>query len=334
MKNIKYYFYFVVGLLLVACNGNKDEHSSETDTEKKPSLTIAVPDFNADSAYHFIDAQVAFGPRPNNTPAHDKVAEYLVNKLKEYTEHVETQHGTVKAYNGTPLRITNIFGQFYPERTKKILLVAHYDTRPFADQDTIDQHKPILGANDGASGVGVILEIARLISQNDPGIGVTVFFTDAEDYGAPEDDTMHNSNNTYCLGTQYWAEKLNPSEYIADYGIVLDMVGAKDARFLEEANSLRASKDFVYRVWSTAYRLGYYNNFIMNQTQYGVIDDHVYITQLAGIPTIDIIDYDPTRKKGFGDYWHTHQDDMSIIDKGTLKAVGQTVLTVLFEMNK
>jgi hypothetical protein len=316
-------------LILAGCNDpQQDNNNNNNTTVSKPA--VAAPDFNADSAYHYVEQQVAFGPRVPNTTAHDKAGEWLIKKMKQYAEEVEVQHGQVTTYDGKKLNITNIFGYINPKATRKILLCAHWDSRPWADQDSVDIRKPIDGANDGASGVGVLIEMARVMKGKDPNTGVVIFLTDAEDYGKPDFDSAHEDHDSYCLGTQYWARNLDKNKYVADYGIVLDMVGAGDARFLQEANSLAAAKDFVYKVWSTAYSLGYSNYFIMQQSSWGVIDDHVYISQLGGVPSIDIVDYDASRPKGFAWYWHTHGDDMKVIDRRTLKAVGHTLLTLIY----
>jgi hypothetical protein len=317
-----------LALLMAACHGNQPENNDQNAAPAKP--IVQAPQFNADTAYRLIEEQVAFGPRVPNTPAHEKAAQYIINKLKQYVKDVEVQKGEVTTYDGKKLAITNIFGYINPKASRRLLLCSHWDSRPFADQDSVDKTKPILAANDAGSGVAIMLEMARQMQQKDPNTGVILFFTDAEDYGAPDYDTLHKDHDSYCLGTQFWAKSLDKNKYYADNGIVLDMVGAKGARFLQEANSLAAAKDFVYKVWSTAYSLGYSNYFIMEQSTWGVIDDHVYISQLGGIPTIDIVDYDASRPKGFAWYWHTHSDDMRVIDKSTLKAVGQTLLTLIY----
>ncbi|MDB5262904.1 MAG: Glutamine cyclotransferase, partial [Adhaeribacter sp.] len=203
----------------------------------------------------------------------------------------------------------------------------HWDTRPFADKDTLNPTKPSDGANDGASGVGVLLELARILNtaRNNPGIGVDFIFFDGEDYG----NANGGAEETWCLGSQYWAKNKHQNGYNANFGILLDMVGAKGAKFAQEAYSKQYAPQVVNNVWKTASQLGFSDYFIYADNG-GITDDHVFMTQ-GGVPSIDIIDYDPTSPDGtFGKYHHRHSDNMSIIDKNTLKAVGQTVLQVIY----
>ena len=175
-----------------------------------------------------------------------------------------------------------------------------------------------------------MLEIARLLSKNEPKIGVDIIFLDAEDYGQPQNSTYPQQEDTWALGTQYWAKNPHKPGYYAKYGILLDMVGAKGANFLHEGYSMKYAPDVVRKVWATAQRLGYASFFIDKESS-TVTDDHYYVNTISGIPTIDIIHYDNTSGTGFFPYWHTHNDNMDNISKETLKAVGQTLLTVVFE---
>ena len=214
------------------------------------------------------------------------------------------------------------------------MLFAHWDTRPFADQDIKDRGQAIDGANDGGSGVGVLLEVARQLQIKKPDIGVDIFFFDAEDYGQPADDMRRRMAGTWCLGSQYWANNPHIPNYNADFGILLDMVGARNAIFTREAWSMGFAPQIVNKVWGIANALGYGNHFNYQQTTHVGEDDHVYINKIAGIPSIDIIQYDPTTGN-FAPHWHTHEDNMAIIDKRTLQAVGETVLaTVINEVNQ
>jgi Zn-dependent M28 family amino/carboxypeptidase len=310
--------------LLISCSGNKN-NSDNTDSTKVVS-NVNIPDFNADSAYSYVDKQVAFGSRVPNTAAHEKCAEYLVSKLESYSKNVIVQSTKVKAFNGKVLNIKNIIASYSPETSNRIFICAHWDSRPFADQDEDEENynKPIPGANDGASGVGVIIELARLFSKNPPPIGIDLILFDAEDYGDSE------TEDSYCLGSQYWSKNPHVKEYYAKYGILLDMVGAKDATFTMEEVSMKYAPDIMRKVWDIAVRAGYSDFFLYSKTS-GVTDDHLYINELANIPTIDIIHRDSSTPTGFYKFWHTMDDDMAGIDKNTLKAVGQTLLTVIFE---
>mgnify|MGYP001627235470 CR=1 FL=1 len=330
------YIYLVASLLFLGANCTSDSPKQDDDsgkaTDQPKAETISMPDFSADSAYHFVEKQVSFGPRVPGTKTHAQCADYLFNKFKSYTPDVEMQQGSMPAYDGKPMPIKNIIAKFGPEGTNRVLLCAHWDTRAWADQDKdISKHKtPVLGANDGGSGVGVLLEIARQLSIKAPNVGVTILLVDAEDQGTPEFvQNPVNGQNSYCLGTQYWAKNLDKTKYTADYGIVLDMVGGRFARFLQEEISVRYAGNIVHKVWTRAARLGFSTYFIFNQTS-AITDDHFYINTMAQIPCIDIIDYDGSREKGFGHFWHTEKDNMEIIDRNTLDAVGKTVLSIIY----
>ena len=321
---------------LFSCEEETNTNTPLQTEEETVETRITPPPFNADSALLFTQQQVDFGPRVPNSEAHAKCAEFLVNKLTRYGAEVIVQEADAKAFNGATLHMKNIIGQFSPEKTKRILLCAHWDTRPFADkdQDKTQQGNPIDGANDGASGVGVLLEIARAFQQKSPNYGVDIIFFDAEDYGAL-DFTMGNFQDyrstelTWCLGSQHWGKNPHKPNYTAKYGILLDMVGAKNAIFPKEGYSLQYASKLVNYVWNRAEDLGYGNYFQKRVMQGALTDDHVFINKYAGIPTIDIIHYN-LENNGFGYFHHTHQDNMDVIDPNTLKAVGDVVLDVVY----
>ena len=212
------------------------------------------------------------------------------------------------------------------------MLCAHWDSRPYADYDADEKKhkKPIDGANDGASGVGVLLEIARQIQKEAPALGIDIIFFDAEDYGTPIWHTGPTKAHDWCLGSQYWSRTPHVKDYYARYGILLDMVGGKGGTFYYEPYSYRTARKEVKKIWKKAHELGYGNYFIMEEGS-EVTDDHVYVNQLARIPCVDIINYDPTcENSSFGPTWHTVNDNISNIDRNTLKAVGQTVMDVIY----
>lgn len=315
-------------MLLAACGGS-EKNNEQTSSNGQQAILPEV-NFSADSAYAYIEKQVKFGPRVPNTSSHRRTAKWLTQTLQRFADTVQVQKGEVKAYNGKTLFIRNIRASFNPELNKRVLLCAHWDTRPFADQDTARKDEPIPGANDGGSGTGVLLEIARQLNQKNPGIGVEIVLFDAEDYGAPESKQKRGKDNKFCLGSKYWAERIDENQYFAEYGILLDMVGAKNATFMREGYSLEHAPQVVDKIWSNASRLGHDRYFSYQKTK-PVMDDHVNIIRKAGIPTANIIDYSNDRTNGFGDYWHTHRDDMDLISRKTLQAVGETVLTVLYQ---
>ncbi len=303
---------------------------TKTETTK-PKANYAVPQFNADSAYYFIQKQVDFGPRVPNTPEHVACGNWLVNQFKSYGLQVTTQEASLEAFDGTLLRSKNIIAKYKPERRRRIMYSAHWDTRPFSDQDAdkSNYNKPILGANDGGSGVGVILEIARLIAQDDVPLGVDFVLFDSEDYGQPEDSPLPQKQNSYCLGSQYWSNSVKGKPNLPMYGILFDMVGAPNAIFTKEGTSINYAPHIVKKVWNKAAELGY-SGFFKNQRTKAVIDDHYYVNPITNIPTIDIIEYDASANSKFNKHWHTQKDDMDNINKTTLKAVGQTILAVYY----
>lgn len=307
---------------LFACMKSASKNSTAT--------TMAGVEFSADSAYHFVQQQVDFGARVPNSAAHAACALYLAETLTRFGAEVTVQKASLTAFDGTLLHAQNIIGSYRPELTKRILLCAHWDSRPWADHDlnSANHRTPVMGANDGASGVGVLLEIARQLQQQPPSVGVDILFFDAEDYGIPEFYNGAYREDTWCLGSQYWAKHPHVVGYRADYGILLDMVGAPDATFPMEAISAQYAPQVVQKVWSTAASLGFGHLFV-NQKGAPITDDHLYVNLLAQIPCIDIIDYNPRNRNGFFSAWHTVEDDMRHISKNTLFAVGKTVLTVL-----
>lgn len=317
--------YSLISLLLFsACQGKKKNNSTQRDNAPQTRI-----EFSADSAYRYIAEQVAFGPRIPDSKAHEDCGNYLVNKMKSFGAEVQEQKADIRAWDGKTLPMRNIIASFQPENAQRILLFAHWDCRPWSDMEETKnlQMKAVLGANDGASGVGVLMEVARQLgkAQTLP-VGVDIIFFDLEDYGVP--DWEKDVKDSWCLGSQYWAKHPHKAGYTANYGILLDMVGTRNACFMWEYISKRYAPDVVQKVWNKAQELGYGQFFI--QADGGILtDDHLYINTLAGIPSIDIIDFDNDRG-GFFEGWHTQHDDMSNIDKLTLQAVGNTLMHIIY----
>lgn len=328
MKNIISLIVVIVVFCFMTCAcGNNTTKNTSVQSYQKVS-----PDFNADSAYAFIDKQVSFGPRVPNSQQHITCGDYLVSELKRFGADVQEQNAILTAYNGTKLKSRNIIGSYGLDKKDRVLLFAHWDTRPYADHDSNpdNHHTPILGANDAGSGVGVLLEVARIIQSQSPEIGVDIIFFDAEDYGPPTFMENQPAGDWWCLGSQYWSKNPHVANYKAKYGILLDMVGAADATFYKEHYSKLYAGSVIEKVWSTARQLGYGKYFI-DKNGGGVTDDHVPVNEIMRIPSIDIIDYKLGADTGFVPHWHTMKDNMDVIDKGTLKAVGQTVLEVIYK---
>ncbi len=318
-------------MVLTACSGGGN---SQATTKQEPAITVTLPQFDADSAYNFVKAQVDFGPRVPNSDEHRRCGDYLVEKLKGYGANVVTQEAELKAYDGTKLQARNIIGEFQPENKKRIMLCAHWDSRPWADSDPdATKHRtPILGANDGASGVGVLLEVARLLSQSPTNVGIDIIFFDAEDYGThnADDNPMRTTmDHSWALGSQYWSRRPHKRGYNARYGILLDLVGAPGSTFYQDGISVAYASNIVDKVWNMAHKIGHGSYFIKEKGGY-VTDDHYYVNEFLGLPCIDIINYDEESENGFGIYHHTVKDDMEWIDRESLKAVGETVIAVIY----
>ena len=322
----KYIFlsFLLVAALFSSCKSNKQT------TEEV--LQPVGPAFVADSAMAYCKAQCDFGPRTMNSKAHDLCEEWIVNKFKGFGLEVETQKADLTGWDGTKLHSTNITAHFNPHAQRRILICAHWDSRPWADNDpdSTNWHKPVLAANDGASGVGVMLELARIL-QNDTtlAIGVDLVCFDAEDYGTPQwAEKREDSESTWALGAQYWAKNL-PENYEPQFGILLDMVGGQGAKFYQEQFSLRYAASIVDKVWSAARHAGF-SSLFTNEVGGGITDDHIPVNE-AGIPTVDVIPFYPDcDQSSFGPTWHTVNDDMEHLDINTLKAVGQTLVQVIY----
>jgi hypothetical protein len=330
---VKYFksavFISVTCLLLTACGDSKSDdgqkNSVAADTARVK--TANVPVFNEDSAYAYVASQVAFGPRLPGSEAQLKCAGWMESKLKAACDTVYKQDVQVTGGDGNSLRCINLIGVINPNATKRILFLTHWDSRPWADQDTKDKDKPIIAADDGGSGVGVLLEVAQALKAHGlpSSIGIDILFTDVEDYGRSE-----WGENSYCLGTQYWAHHPHIPGYKANFGVLLDMVGARGAQFPMEGFSTQYAGDVQQKVWQAASDAGYSSYFpFVNSVE--ITDDHVPVNKIIGIKTIDIINLTPDNDHPFAAHWHTHTDVMSIIDKSTLKAVGQTLLQTIYE---
>jgi len=318
---------FIPILMVSSCKTKKEDSSADSASSEK---AMAKPDFSSDSAYLFTQQQVDFGARVPGTPAQQKCAAYFEQKLRAYGASVVVQKTNVVVYNGKSVPCINVIASYNPEVKRRLMICTHWDARPFADQDDSAVAKPIIAADDGASGSAILLEIARQLQKKSPEIGVDLVFLDVEDYGQPEYELNQKQGDFYCLGTQYWCRNPHVPNYKAENGILLDMVGAKGATFTYEGVSMQYAPEFMKQVWRNAELLGY-GNFFQKELTDQIIDDHYYINQMAKIPTIDIISRTYTTRSGFPKHWHTHEDNMNIIDKLTLQAVGETVLATIYD---
>jgi hypothetical protein len=321
---------FVVFLFIGNCKRNTEnkDHTTKSDSMGKIQLKQA-PQFNADSAYAFTIKQIAFGPRIPGSKEHKACGDWLEKQMRYFADTVFVQNGSVKIYNGSQVPMRNIIAAFNPKSAKHILLFAHWDTRPYADQDKQNNKARFDGADDGAASTAILVEIARVLASQKPDVGVDIALFDVEDYGAHKEDKMHDEKDTYALGTQYWCKNPHIKNYHAYYGVLLDMCSAYGAQLKLEGHSMQFAPSVAQTVWNTASSLGYGNLFINERVQ-AIIDDHYYVNKIAGIPSIDIIWLDTNSPTGFAPHWHTMNDNIKIIDKTNMKAVGQTILTVLF----
>lgn len=325
--------YSIYALLLLCVSCAKQQQSST------PDVRCA---FSADSAYTYIAQQLAFGARVPGSEAHEACGDWLVSELARHGAQVKSQHGTMTNYAGKPQAIRNIVAILEGNTPYAILLCAHWDCRPWSDEEELYENRfePVMGANDGASGVGTILEMVRQLAlrkaKGEFIPTVQVVFFDCEDMGTPAHFTGPQRDHTWCLGSQYWAQEykhstLNTqlSTLNCQYGILLDMVGDPSATFPREYYSMQYAGSYVERLWREASRLGYGRYFVQQATYYPITDDHYYVNTIAGIPCVDIIDYKMNTETGFAEWWHTQHDDIQNINKQTLQAVGETVLTTI-----
>lgn len=305
---------------LAGCSGGR-EQDHPPGAAPKVRTTVTVPAFDGANAFRYLTDQVNFGPRVSGTKAHDLCRDYLVSEMQKSAEAVNLQPFTIKGYDGASIHYSNIISSFNLKATTRILLLAHWDSRPWADEEADSSlwSKPVPGANDGASGVAVLLEMARHLKASPPSVGVDILFTDGEDYG------RHNDRAGFLHGARHFASNLPPG-YRPVFGILLDMVGDASLVLPREQHSIDFAPDVVDLVWKTAGRLGYAQ--FVDAAQGRVTDDHLPLNA-AGIRTIDIIDFDYPDESNR--YWHTLEDTPDKCSPESLEAVGTVVMTVVYE---
>ena len=314
-----------LGILCIACGEQTSHQASLRKTEnaetvRETSLKTSIPQFSGESAFTYLVKQTSFGPRNPNSTGHRQCLDYLATTLRNFTDDVRLQPFTHQGYDGKPLYLTNVIASFSTDSRARLLLCSHWDTRPRADQDPdpARQSEPILGANDGASGVAVLLQLASIFKENPPPIGVDIVFFDGEDYG------MEGDIQNYFLGARYFA-RTKPADYLPRYGILLDMIGDANLEIPREQHSVRYAPDIVDLVWSTANGLGFWQ--FVNAVEQSISDDHLVLNE-AGIKTIDIIDFNyPDRSNRF---WHTHEDVPEHCSPQSLEVVGTVITHVVY----
>lgn len=296
---------------------------------EQPTLpNYKVPPFSADSAYAHVVKQIDFGPRVPGTEAHTQCRDWMVGLLKSYNMDVIEQSWDAEIYDGRIMPATNIIAQYNPNAAKRIILAAHWDSRDRADSplSTERNAEAIDGADDGASGVAVLLELARLLNENPiKNFGVDIILFDVEDQGQSGGDDP----STWGLGSQYWSNNLHKANYSPSYGILLDMVGSKSPRFTKDRISMTYAPQVMNKIWRLANSMGHSDMFVDIPT--GIIfDDHYFVNTIAEIPMIDVINKPAGSETGFGAYWHTHDDNIDIISATTLGIVGQVMAAVIY----
>lgn len=321
---------FLVLFLLASCGGGDkkpSESASASEAPAAPPAPVAIPAFDAASAYGFVEKQLSFGPRDPGSKGHEACRAWMVEQFRSFGAEVTEQSFKAKKLDGGTYNATNVIASFNPDAPQRILLSAHWDTRAHGDYDPEESRRksPIPGADDGGSGVAVLLEVARQLGANPIPFGVDIVLFDAEDQGLDNGrDPM-----SWCQGAQHWGRNPHVKGYKARFGVHLDMVGTANPRFAREGYSRSYAPDVLDKVWRLAQGMGF-GMFFVNDLENPVIDDHKYVNEYARIPTINIINKPLGSQTGFGPHWHTHGDDIEVIDQGTMRAVGQVVLAVVY----
>lgn len=338
-KVLSIFSYIAVSVIALAgCSGKTADGMPRSEETSRVGAAVTVPSVNADSIMANARRQVGFGPRVPGTSAHRACADWLASELRRYGAAVsDTTVYVSHPVTGSQVAVRNIMGRFEPEKDNRVMVLAHYDTRPWADEDAdVSNHNlPIDGANDGASGVAVALEIARLVGAHSPGVGVDILFVDQEDSGKSATEDMEyaeaaRAELSWCIGSRTWAQNLVKTGGVYPrFAILLDMVGDGDAVFARELFSHQYAGNIVDKVWNTAKDAGYVSRFI-NQPGGAINDDHVSLLNV-GIPTIDIIDIgNPTDGGHFPHSWHTLNDNIENLDAETMHIVCDVVTRVIF----
>ena len=289
---------------------------------------VAVPDFSTDSAYAYVEAQLAFGNRIPGSKGWSQCADWLVKQMCRWCDTVIVQDFKAELWNGSTVPGKNIIASLRPEANSRVLLTAHWDSRSWADHDKNDdlQHSPVPGANDGASGVAALMEMARVMSKMPPSVGVDFIFFDVEDQGAPEWSEVYDQD-TWCKGSQYWSQNRHLPYYSAVYGVLFDMVGTQHPCFTKEQISRSFAPGLTNKLWRVADALGYGNIFVDQETD-PILDDHYYVNRLANIPMADIVQNSPNTS--FFEHWHTTTDDINSVSADALRTVATVTMKTIY----
>lgn len=310
---------------MVACNGKKAPSGIASTTDY---AAVQIPEFCADSAYQYVADQLAFGFRSPGSKGHEQCAQYLSDQMRRWCDTVIVQVFSATLWNGDSYKGKNIIASIAPEKENRVLLAAHWDSRLWADQDPdeANHHSPIMGANDGASGVGALMEMARIMSSQRPEMGVDFIFFDMEDQGIPQWADIYK-DNTWCLGSQYWAQYPHRPYYHANYGVLFDMVGTDKLRFTKEEVSRNFAPGVINKLFDAAAQMGYGKIFVDRATD-AILDDHLYVNQILHLPMADLVQN--SERGSFFPYWHTVNDNLDCINKESLKIVADVTMKVIY----
>ena len=327
------HLFIVMGLaavVLAGCHGAGNHQAAQKNFIDYAN--VQIPDFDADSAYGFVASQVACGFRTPGSEGQARCADYLVSQMNRWCDTVVVQHFATTLWDGTEVKGKNIIATINAKEGspegKRVLLGAHWDSRMWADHDAdeANRHKPFDGANDGASGVGVLMELVRAVASQRLTIPIDIIFFDVEDQGTPDWADSYDEES-WCKGSQYWSANPHVPFYTATYGVLLDMVGTEQPRYTKEQISREYAGGIMNKLWAAASTMGYASMFLNNETS-PILDDHYYVNRIAGIPMVDIVQNSPGCS--FFKHWHTTGDNMSHVDKNSLKAVGIVLLKTLY----
>lgn len=280
------------------------------------SGNAAQQEFDGVRALSYAQTQVDFGPRIPNTDGHRRTGDWILEQLRARVDSVEVQEFAHVTVDGDTLQLRNFIGRFRPEVPERITYVAHWDTRPRSDQsrNVGQQRMPVPGANDGASGVALLLGVADVLAQRPSDFGVDLVFVDGEDYGD------FGVGKDVLLGSKYYAASLDPSRFPL-FAVVWDMIGDAELRILQEGHSVSRAPEVVERVWNIARELGYGRVF-RPTVRSAITDDHVPLLDV-GVRAINVIDLD------YSPYWHTPDDTMDHISAESLQIVGDVAVALL-----
>ena len=267
--------------------------------------------FDGESAVRYAKAQLDFGTRVPGTPGAQRAGDWIVARMRERADTVIVQSWEQTLSDGRKLPLRNVLARFRPELPDRVLYLTHWDTRPLSDgaEDQAQRRLPMPGANDGASGVGLLVALGDALKKTPPAVGVDLLFVDGEDYGD------FGSNKDVLMGSRYFASHLPTPTYRPIFGVLFDMIGDKDLQIKHEQNSVSQAPEVVRRVWQQAAELGHDDVFVEQSTGYPITDDHIPLLQ-AGLRVIDVIDLDYP-------YHHRPSDTLDKISARSLSIVGE-----------